>query len=298
MIVALMSIRNEAMRERLRLVMMLTPALLVVFLLFGGGLLLGLLQSFNYMPIIGLNTPSLDAYKSILSNDEFLLGFALTLHIAFTSTVISMILAIGIALILRHPFRGKHLMNFLFQLNLPMPHIVGAVGILFLFSQSGFLARIAHTAHLIKQPSDFPAVVFDPWAIGVIMEYIWKEVPFLGVIAIANLQSIGEDYESLAQTLGANLWQRFRHVTLPLLMPGLLSASIIVFAFTFGAFEIPYLLGSTYPSALPVLAFRSYSNVDLNARPEAMAMSMVITLLIVILIALYMAASKRWLRSD
>ncbi len=291
-------IKDDAWRERLKLVLMLAPALLVIFLLFGGGLLLGLLQSFNYMPIIGLNNPNLDAYKSILSDSEFLLGFALTFYIAFTSTFISMILAIGIALVLRHPFRGKRFMNFLFQLNLPIPHIVGAVGILFLFAQSGFLARIAQSAHAIHQPSDFPAVIYDSWAIGIILEYIWKEVPFLGVIAIANLQSLGEDYEALAQTLGANLWQRFRHVTLPLLMPGLLPASIIVFAFCFGAFEIPYLLGSTYPSTLPVLAYRSYSNIDLNARPEAMAMSMVIALLVIALIFLYMVASRRWLRSD
>ena len=84
----------------------------------------------------------------------------------------------------------------------------------------------------------------------------------------------------------------------PLVMPGLLRASILVFAFTFGAFEIPFLLGQRYPSALPVLAYRSYHDVDLNARPEAMAMSMIIAALIMILILIYMKLTETIVRSD
>ncbi|MCB0090352.1 MAG: ABC transporter permease subunit, partial [Caldilineaceae bacterium] len=45
-------------------------------------------------------------------------------------------------------------------------------------------------------------------------------------------QAVGDEYEALAQTLGANRWQRFRHVLLPLILPGVLSVSVIVLAFT------------------------------------------------------------------
>ena len=81
-------------------------------------------------------------------------------------------------------------------------------------------------------------------------------------------------------------------------MPGVLRSSILVFAFTFGAFEIPFLLGQRYPSALPVLAYRSYHDVDLNQRPEAMAMSMIVALFITILILIYMRVSETVIRSD
>ncbi len=97
---------------------------------------------------------------------------------------------------------------------------------------------------------------------------------------------------------GASRWQRFRFVILPFLMPGILSSSILVFAFTFGAFEVPLLLGQRYPSALPVLAYRSYTNVDLNARPEAMAMSVVIAVIISVLVFAYMQLTRRYLRED
>ena len=46
-------------------------------------------------------------------------------------------------------------------------------------------------------------MVNDPWAIGIILQYVWKEIPFIGVIVLAILLSVGEDYESVARSLGA-----------------------------------------------------------------------------------------------
>jgi putative spermidine/putrescine transport system permease protein len=288
---------SERTRQLVQIALLLTPALLVIFVLFMGGLITGLGRSLNYMPIIGLNDPNIDAYISILTDQAFLLSFVLTFHIAFTSTVIASILAVAAALLLRPAFRGKRIVAFFFQLNLTIPHLVGAIGILYLFSQSGLIARLASASNLIDRPNEFPALVFDRFAIGIILQYIWKEIPFIGVIVLAILQSVGEDYEAVAQSLGANRWQRFRYVTLPLIMPGVLSASVIVFAFTFGAFEIPFLLGQNFPAALPVLAYRSYTDVDLAARPEAMAMAMVIAFLSTIMIVAYMNLSRRYVRS-
>jgi len=283
--------------DRFKIILLLAPALLVIVVLFGGGLFIGLMRSFNYMPVIGLLNPNFDAYKAIFTNQEFYYSFLLTFHIAFTSTLISTVIAIAAALLLRRQFVGRALLNFLFQLNLTVPHLVGAIGILYLFSQSGSFARLAAEWGMIAKPADFPELVFDPYAIGIILQYVWKEVPFIGVIVLANMQAIGEDYESVARSLGATRWQSFRFVLLPLLMPGILSASIIVFAFTFGAYEIPAILGANYPAALPVLAYRKYTDVDLAARPEAMAMAIVIATLSAVLIYFYVRYTRRHLRN-
>ena len=93
---------------------------------------------------------------------------------------------------------------------------------------------------------------------------------------MANLQGIGEDYESVARSLGATRWQSFRHVLLPLLAPGLIAASALVFAFALGAYEVPLVLGASAPKALPVLAWQAYADPDLSTRPKAMAMAVVI----------------------
>lgn len=284
------------MSDRLKIVLLLAPALLIIGVLFGGGLLIGLMRSFNYMPVIGLTRPNLDAYIAVFTDRNFYLSFLLTFHIAFTSTVLSAIIAIGAALLLRRTFLGRGAINFLFQLNLTVPHIVGAVGILYLFSQSGSFARLGYHTGMISRPADFPALVFDPYAIGIILQYIWKEVPFIGVIVLANMQAIGQDYESVGRSLGATKWQSFRHVLLPLIFPGVVSASVMVFAFTFGAYEIPALLGASHPQALPVLAYKAYTDVDLAARPQAMAMAIIIACLSAIMIAIYISVGRARVR--
>ena len=284
------------MSDRLKITLLLAPALIIIGGLFFGGLAIGLLRSFNYMPVIGLTHPNLDAYIAVFTSREFYLSFLLTFHISFTSTLISSVLAIAAALLLRRQFFGRAAINFLFQLNLTVPHLVGAIGILYLFSQSGSFARLAAEWGMISKPGDFPALVFDPYAVGIILQYVWKEIPFIGVIVLANMQALGEDYESVARSLGANRWQAFRHVLLPLIFPGVLSASVMVFAFTFGAYEIPAILGANYPAALPVLAYRKYTDVDLAARPEAMAMAIVIAALSAIMILLYVRYSRRSIR--
>jgi putative spermidine/putrescine transport system permease protein len=280
--------RLQDRRTRLRVALQLAPALSIIGLLFLGGLGLGLLQSFDYMPIIGKTQPTLAPYRHLFTDEGFLRSLLLTGWVALASTGLGTLAATVCALILRRDFPGKRWITFFFQLNIPVPHTVGAIAVTFLFAQSGLLARIAHHLTLIDDPGQFPALIFDRYGIGIILEYLWKSVPFTGVILLAVLQAVGEDYENVARTLGANRWQRFRYVLWPLMLPGVLRASILVFAFTFGTFEVPYLLGQTYPAVLPVLAYRNYIDVDLNARPEAMAISMVITVIVVALILLYM----------
>ena len=280
------------MQHRLKIALLLAPALTVIGVLFFGGLAVGLLRSFNYMPIIGLDDPNLTAYRSLLSSTDIYRSFALTLYIAATSTLIATVLAVATALMLRRSFPGRAVASFLVQLNLTIPHLVGGIGILYLFSQSGSFARLAHEFTLISKPADFPALIFDPYAIGIIVTYIWKEVPFITVITLATLQTLGDDHETVARSLGATRWQAFRHVLLPQIMPGVLAASAIVFAFTFGAYEIPALLGASHPQTLPVMAYRSFTNVDLAARPQAMALAILIALVSAVMIAAYTRALR------
>lgn len=286
--------------ERWRIPIMLAPTLTVIIVLFVGSLVYGFIQSLGWNPRIGATDISLDAYWNIIAGEEhsrtFWTGLALTLWVSIASTVFSAIVAIGAALLLRQTFVGKRISTFLFQFNLPIPHVVAAIGISFLLSQSGLLSRIGASLNLIEFPNDFPVVIRDSYGIGIIIAYMWKEVPFIGVIVLAVLQSLGESYEDAARSLGANRWQRFRFVILPLIMPGVLSASIIVFAFTFGAYEVPALLGVRFPRMLPVTALRFFNNPDLNARAEGMAMSMIIAFIVLILVLLYMWLSRRTVR--
>jgi putative spermidine/putrescine transport system permease protein len=280
------------MSDRLKTALRLAPALLVTGGLFLGGLVVGLLRSLGMRPLAGEVRPDLAAYRAVLGDPDFLASLALTLHIAFTSTVLAAAVAVAAALLIRSTRAGRAVIIFLFQLNLTVPHVVGAIGILYLFGQSGSFARLAHAAGLIDRPAEFPALLFDPWAAGIILTYVWKEVPFIGLVLLAQMRALGTDYEAVARTLGASRWQAFRHVLLPMILPGLLAACAIVFAFAFGAYEIPALLGASHPQALPVLLWRAHTDVDLGDRPQAMAMAVVIALLAGLVIRLYLRAAR------
>jgi putative spermidine/putrescine transport system permease protein len=273
--------------ERLRVPMMLLPAVALLVILFGGGMLVGLGQSFGYFPIIGLNDFTFKYYSDILSDSNFYQSLWLTFRIAFMSTLLSSIFAVAFALALRRRFRGSRLLTFLFQVPIPIPHLVAAAGIVLLVSQSGLLSRASVALGITRTPRDFPAMVFDEAGVAIQMTFLWKEVPFIGIIVLAVLQSVGPQYEEIAQTLGANRWQRFRYVLLPLMLPGILSSSIIVFAFVFASYEIPLLLGVRHPATLPVMAFRDYQDPDLALRPQAMAMSVILALIAVGLLVAY-----------
>jgi len=289
---------RAALKERTRLPLMLAPALAVVLVLYSGGLILGFMQSLGYMPALGRYDLSFAAYAHVFRDAAFLRGLLLTCWLGFGTTILSMILAILCALTLRQPLRGKKAVSFIFQLNIPVPHILGAIAMMLLLSQSGLISRFAYHLGLTADEFGFPALVNDKRGLGIMVEYLWKTTAFTGVVLLAVLQSIGDDYENLARTLGASRWQRFRFVILPLIMPGLLRSSILVFAFAFGSFEVPFLLGQSFPMALPVLAYEYYKNVDLAKRAEAMAISMVIAVLITVLIYAYVKVSEKLVRSE
>jgi putative spermidine/putrescine transport system permease protein len=285
------------MSDRLRIALLLAPAVAVIGVLFFGALGMAVVRSFNVMPVIGLTRPDLSAYRAVLSDPGFLRALGLTVYVCVTATALSALIALGAALLLRQSFAGRGVMAFLFQLNLTVPHVVGALGMLYLLSQSGFFARMAFQVGVIARPGEFPALVHDPRAIGIILAYVWKEVPFIGLVLLAQMQALGQDHESVARSLGASRWQAFRHVLLPMILPGLLAACVIVLAFTFGAYEVPLLLGASHPQALPVLAFRTYTDVDLAARPEAMAMAVVIALLSAVMIAALLRLTRAMART-
>ena len=288
--------------DKLKIVLSLTPPLLIIGTLFFGGILYGFLQSLGYQPTIGRYDLNFDAYYNVMFSERyaklFWSGLALNLWVSFVSTFLAAVLALWGALSIRKTFFAKKICNFIFSLNLPMPHLVVAVGMIFVFSQSGLLARFFTQIGFIASPSEFPILVKDKYGFGIILAYVWKEAAFFFIILMSVLQSLGENFEELAQSLGANKWQRFRYVILPLVMPNLFSASIIVFAFSFGAYEVPAILGVNYPQMLPVMALDFFLNPDLNARSEGMALSMIIAMIVMILVVIYFWLTQSKIRKD
>jgi putative spermidine/putrescine transport system permease protein len=279
-------------REILTTWLAITPALVVVGVLVGASALYGVAQSLGALAIIGESRVSLDAYAELLTGDslaarEFWGALSFSLWVSGASTLISaagaLLAAIAIGGGRRAP-SGATLLAL--NLNLAFPHLVWAVALSLLLAQSGLLARIAAALGLIDAPADFPVLVRDRYGIGIILHYIGKEIPFLLLIVLAVLRTQGPEYDLVAENLGATPWQRARYVTLPLVLPALAAGMALVFAFIFGAYEVPALLGVRYPRTLAVLALEFFANPDLNRRAEGMAIGIMMSLVVIAVIAL------------
>jgi putative spermidine/putrescine transport system permease protein len=287
--------RSAAMTRLNPAVWAVLPAALIVGGLLVGSFSLALVDSFSNM-VIGTRGFSFDGYLAVLSAPGFLSSLALTCWVAFLSTLLTIVGALLTAFALRRVRVLRGLVAYCYQLPLTMPHIVVAAAGLMLLSQSGIISRVVTALGLISTPSEYPELVFDRLGIGIIAVYVWKQIPFIGLIALATLQSVGEDYEGVARTLGARRHQVIRHVMVPLVAPGVLPASVIIFAYVFGSFEIPLLLGARYPSMMSVLAYRLYTDVDISVRPQAMALTVIITLFVLALMLIYRALLRRVVR--
>lgn len=278
------------MGGRLKIALLLAPAVGVIGVLFVGGLGVAFVQSLGYMPAIGLTGWSLDAYRQVLGDEDFVDSLLLTLYVSGVSTGLSTVLAVLAALALRRS-RGR-LSAVVFQLPITIPHLVAAVGIALVVAQTGLGARLAAALGLIGEPKDFPALLYDRHSVGIILTYVWKEVPFIALVVLASLRGVASELEEVARTLGAGAWQRFWYVVFPVISPSVVAASLLVFAFTFGAFEVPYLLGKSYPTMLPVMAYNEYREIDLAARPAAMAINVLIALITGTAAALYLRLAR------
>ena len=267
--------------------------LLILIGIFVTGIVMGLLQSFGYFKAIGLTDFTLKYYREVLTDSNFLSSLKFSLYTSTLSSIIAVVLGVLLSYSILQMKGNKETVELLYRVPIAVPHIVAALLVYNIFSQTGILPRILFETGLIKDQDQFPSLLYEPNGVGIIAAYIWKEIPFVALTTYTVLSNVSKKLSDVAYNLGANKKQVFFYVLLPLIMPSVLSSFIIIFAFSFGAYELPLLLGPTQPKALPVQAFIEYSNPVLQNRPYAMVYNMLITLIAVILTWLYYKAFEK-----
>lgn len=271
------------------------PALIVVIILLFGGVLEGFFQSMKATYIGGVKGFTLKFYKSILMSNEFWDCFFLTIRISIISTLLSSFLGILIIFCL-FCIRSKTkkdktvLLQRIFQIPMLFPYLVAAYLVFFMFVQSGFISRILFYMGFIKEMSDFPVLVNDEFGFGIIIAYVWKTSPFIVLMLYPVLLRVEDSWIEVGRVFGANRFKFFKEVVFPLLINPAKTAIYIVFSYTAIAFEIPFLLGVTYPKSLSVYAYQIYMNGDLIDRPKAMAINIILTMIVIIIGVIFYAS--------
>lgn len=269
----------------------LFPALFVVTILFGGGFVLVIAESVGFLAGVRSEL-TLSNFERIWNDREIRAAFSFTVYVTTASTLLAAIIGTSAAVWLRTEFEKSAFLKTLLQFPIAVPHLAIALLLLNFFAPSGFFARVGFAAGWIENPQQFPVLINDGWGVGIILGYVLKESPFVALFVLTILARGENDFEQVAQNLGASRRQRFRFVTLPLVAPAVVFSSLIVWAFVFGAFEMPLLLGRSFPSMLAINAQRKFAGTDLTDRPEAMALAFLMTAVSIVFVWLYLRLAQ------
>lgn len=275
-----------------RALVRLSPLGLPFLVLFVGGLGLAVAQSLGWLLPFEHQGALLDGYRAALK-PHLLASFGFSMLVALVSAGLSVGLGAVVAFVLwKLPYRLQQL-SVVYKVGLILPHIAVAFVILVLWTQSGFIASIGYHLGFVKTPADFPAVLFAGNGVGMVLAYVYKETPFVILLAFSVLQRMDPRLVQTARMFGASELSVFFRVILPRLRAVLHTAFIILYLYTFGAFDIPFLVGESAPSMLSIEVYNLYFKRDLVNRPTAMAMLVLMFLFSVFFIVLYTRIAKR-----
>ncbi|MCQ8780660.1 ABC transporter permease [Mangrovibrevibacter kandeliae] len=183
------------------------------------------------LPTSGL---SLRWFRTLAERPEFLQSFLDSLWLAALASTTAVCLAVPAALAIgRNQFAGRGLILSLFQSPLMIPHLVLGIALLRLFTETGIgiSAWALFSGHLI--------VVF----------------PFALRLVLTSAVGIDRQIENAAVSLGAARWTTFRRVTLPLILPGVVSGWILCFIQSFDEVTMSVFVSTPQTTTLPVRLF-------------------------------------------
>jgi putative spermidine/putrescine transport system permease protein len=200
-----------------------------------------------------------------------LISLLFSLFIALISSFLSIFLGTIIATgIWRLPDKLR-IMAIVYKIPLILPHItIAFITVLFL-SKPGVLSRISYHLGLIENFITFPNILYSGKGIGIIIAYTIKETTFVILMVLGVLLKLPETQIQTAKMLGANHLQTFLTVVIPFIKPAVKMSFIIIFLYSLGAFDIPYIMSESQPEMISVSIYNTFFKRDLIHRPEAAA---------------------------
>lgn len=210
------------------------------------------------------------AHLTKMSGDaNFSLSLANTLKLVVVVVPLQIGLSLGLGMLLaKLPF-GRQ--GFLYAWALPLGISDLAAGLVWLalLTRHGFLPSALHALGLVDGPIDLlsyevPVAMF----MAIVIAEVWRATPIVLIIIVSGMQLIPKEYDEAAKVFGASGWQRFRHVTLPMIKPSLQTALILRTVMAFEVFAVVFALAGRDYAVLVGEAYQwqnSYQNSHMAA---------------------------------
>jgi iron(III) transport system permease protein len=224
-------------------------------------------------------------YKSVLSNPFFLNGLGNSLTIATAAAICTVVVGVPFAFCLaRLPIGGKAVLLALAALPLVLPSFVSAYALVLLFGRSGIVTGVLQSL----------GIPFDSLygAKGIIAVYALTLYPYVALPVIAAFKSVDVSVEEAAQNLGASRARVLRTVTLPLVLPSILSGGLLVFIEALENFGVPFVLAEDRP-ILSVEAYKLFVGETTDNPASAGVLGVLLVVCTVIALLIQRAALSR-----
>ncbi|KTS29218.1 ABC transporter permease subunit [Pantoea sp. BS_4] len=234
---------------------------------------------------------TLQYWETILNDSQLWRATGYSLKIGVVSAVLSVALALPLALWLRKPFPGSVLMSGLLKAPLMVHGLVAALLFINLISWQGFINLGLLKLGIISQPIRMQN---DRWGIGVIILQVWKQLPYALLIITGSLRAIGDEIVDAARDLGAGKTARLLQIILPLSIKAVQVSLILIFIGALGDFSFQVVAGPTSVFSLSqyMLRFPEISAQGWNLA----AVVAVILMLAAFVGAVVLAGVAKWLQ--
>src|SRR3954465_7229247 len=239
----------------------------------------------------------LDNYTSALKSSDFWSATKVTFLFSVISVTFELIIGLAMALAMHQAFRGRAVLRTVVLVPWAILTVVTAITWRTIFEPNLGLAPVL--LHDLGLPG--ANVVWlgqSGYALAVmILADVWKTAPFMALLLLAGLQVIPDDVYDAAKVDGATAWQRFRSITIPLLMPAILVALIFRTLDALRIFDLPYVLtqGANGTTTLSLIAQKELTTNNLIGYGSALS---VLTFVIVMAVSfLYIKAVGGNIRS-
>ena len=181
-------------------------------------------------------------FTASFTDAEFLTGLARTLSYALVSSAAQLAAGLAIALLFHALLKGGRFLVSLILLPLMTPPVmVGIAWKLILAPAGGLLNGVLLDLGLSTEPISFLGTPELAW-LSIFVADLWQWTPFVVILCFAALTTLPEGVQEAALLDGATPWQRFRHITLPLIAAPLLSIFLIKLIFAFKLFDLVFIL--------------------------------------------------------
>jgi molybdate transport system permease protein len=217
----------------------------------------------------------------LIASQSSRIALVLSLKTAAASTVLCVLIGVPMALVLaRGRFPGQSVLRAVVLLPLVLPPVVGGIALLYTFGRAGLLGHQLEALGI--------RIAFSTTAVVLAQSFV--SLPFLVVSLEGALRTAGNNYESVAATLGARPTTVLRRVTLPLVLPGLVSGAVLAFARSLGEFGATLTFAGSLQGVTRTLPLEIYLQRETD--PDA-AIALSLLLVVVAAVVVITAGGRR-----